>query len=243
MGDRLRRRTRLGFIVPGANSCAEDDFRAMAPAGVSTLVTRFPTAAIGVADDDVATAVAAGRLLAEAAPDMIVFHCTSGSVAGGGGARSTIAAEIERSTGVCTSATTESVVAALGALGASSVALVTPYPDELNHHLAAFLTAAGFDVAACAGLGIGDPEALAAVSPTEWLTFALDCVPGSRADAVFIPCANVTAAAAIDDVETQLGVPVVTANQCVLWYALRSTRVTSGVDGFGRLLADLQGDS
>ena len=54
--------------------------------------------------------------------------------------------------------TAASLVNALRALGASRVALATPYHDALNEHERAFLGANGVEVVAVAGLGLGGPH-------------------------------------------------------------------------------------
>jgi maleate isomerase len=54
---------------------------------------------------------------------------------------------------------------------------------------------------------------------------------------VFVGGNGFRAVGTIDALESTLGRPVLTANQVLLWAALRATRAPTAIDGYGRLFA------
>ena len=118
--------------------------------------------------------------------------------------------------GVPATTTSTAVVTALRTLGAHSVAVLSPHIDDLNARLRAYLEAAGFNVATMVGLNLScDIEA---VEPAETRQIVESQVDRADADAVFISCTGMRTAEIIDELETSLGKPVVTANQATLWH-------------------------
>ena len=59
-----------------------------------------------------------------------------------------------------------------------------------------------------------------------------------HADAVLVSGTGLPTAGIIEDLERELGKPVVTSQQASLWLALRLARVADSVPGFGRLLRE-----
>src|ERR671920_337887 len=74
----------------------------------------------------------AAELLVWSDVDVIVFACTSGSLVHGVGWDREVAGRIERASGRPATTTTTSVLAALRAVNATSVAVATPYLEEIN---------------------------------------------------------------------------------------------------------------
>jgi maleate cis-trans isomerase len=56
------------------------------------------------------------------------------------------------------------------------------------------------------------------------------------ADAYFLSCANIHTIDVIDELERDLGKPVVTSNQAALWCSLRAAGIQDDVSGLGALL-------
>jgi maleate isomerase len=57
------------------------------------------------------------------------------------------------------------------------------------------------------------------------------------ADICFISCTAIRSAGVIEQIEATLGIPVVTSNQALAWYALRRLGIEDDRPGFGRLFA------
>lgn len=177
---------------------------------------------------------AAGRL-AERGARAVAYGCTSGSYVLGPTGDAAIIQQMQAASGVPATTTSSAVVQALRALGAQSVAVLSPHIDDLNARLHAYLEACGFSVASMVGLNLScDIEA---VEPVETRKIVESQVDRPDADAVFISCTGMRTAAIIEDLETSLGKPVITANQATLWRLGRLAGVARAMPDRGRLLA------
>jgi maleate isomerase len=229
-------RLRAGVLIPSGNSVAEPEIRAMLPKEISMLVTRLSLRGSSKAElmrmldrlED------ASELLADAEVDCIVFHCTAVStfapeLAGG------ICERIRSASGIPCFTTADAILEALKRLNARRVSLLTPYIDEVHQREAAFLRANGFDVGRGANLGINTNAEMATLKPETILDWATEEIDRS-ADACLISCTAIKSAPVIDQLEKASGLPVLTSNQSMVWHLLRSNRIESPVDHFGRLL-------
>jgi maleate isomerase len=229
-------RAKLGMMLPSSNSIAEPQIAAMLPAGVSLHTTRLRLRsgreALGMLDklED------AAQLMADAAVDRLIFHCTAVSMHAPE-IPAQIAARVAAITPIPLTITSEAVVAALQALDANKIVLMTPYDQATNDREVNFLQHNGVTVLKERGLGIDGGVQMAAVEPETWFheTVALR---DPAADAYFVSCTTIRSADVIDALEDALGKPVITSNQAMLWQALRETGITDAVTGFGRLLRD-----
>ena len=223
-------RARIGMLLPSGNQAAEPQFHAMLPPGVSLHVTRLKLT--GSSERD----LLAMTERVEDGADLVVFHCT---------AVSTFSAELERSiiqrvaraSGKPATATSEAIVAALGAVGAKRIVMLSPYVQAINDREAAYFRGAGFEIVGCAGLDCRDADAMMAVSPERWREFALEH-RDPRAQAVLISCTTVRSVDVIEELERELGVPVVTSNTAAAWHCLRKLGIADGIGGFGSLLRE-----
>lgn len=128
---------------------------------------------------------------------------------------------------------------ALRALGASKVALVTPYGQAVAAANVDMLRREGFVVVSRATMGLERDEQTSLVSTesiAEWAE-AVDC---EGADAVVIGCSAFRACGPdfIDRLEKRLGKPVVTSTQAFIWSMLRTAGIEDKISGYGRLFAE-----
>jgi len=165
--------------------------------------------------------------------DAVAYGCTSGTVVMGFDA---ICARIHAARpGVpCITPITASLDA-LNGFGAHRLAVLTPYVDDVNAAIAAYLEARGKSIAGFTSFHIEDNEQMAAV-PSEAIFQAALEADRAEADALFISCTAIRAADVVERIEQALGKPVVTANQALFWQALRAAGYRAPVDGYGRLL-------
>ena len=133
---------------------------------------------------------------------------------------------------------TQSQMKALKALGARKVATLHPFVKELDEHHAH----------ATARLGVESTGAVACGYAVE----SLGKVPGELAlslsreimrlwpqtDTIHPSCAHWATAHAIDQIERELSVNVMTSQQAILWNALRTAGIDDRIDGYGRLLRE-----
>src|ERR1700723_3843941 len=108
----------IGLIIPSVNRMTEPQFNHYAPEGLGVYVARGrvagqPGKTVAELTDEIAHA--AGTL-ADAAPDLIVFHCTHTSMKEGTDGEARIIGLIEKTTGIKELSTSSLVNEALRAL-------------------------------------------------------------------------------------------------------------------------------
>ncbi|QHI96856.1 hypothetical protein GT347_01925 [Xylophilus rhododendri] len=228
---------RIGVIVPSGNVVAEAETHAMLPAGVRALFTRLPLRSTAEAEllAMAAQAEGAAALLADALPAVIAFHCTAATTFSDAISRQVGAGLQAGSRGIASFQTGEAIVAALAALGARRIVLLTPYPAEVNRREAAYLENRGIEVLAENGLGIATNTKMARLPPQAFIDQALRH-RHPQAEAYFISCTAIRSAGCIAPLEQALGRPVITSNQALVWQALQRCGAAGRVAGYGALL-------
>jgi maleate isomerase len=214
-----RPRARIGLIIPSVNTFSEPQFNRFAPAGLGIHVARARVAGpwkrpLPEMAGEIATSA---QLLADCAPDLIVFHCTDTSMSQGPQGEGKILDIVRDATGIGAVATSRLVLEALQALGLKRVALLTPYKS--NKSIIDYLNAAGVAVVRDVALKL-EPLDFGTITPAQWAALAQEN-DGDDVDGIFLSCTNTTQIDAIADIEARLGKPVVNSNQAVLWGCLR----------------------
>ena len=127
----------------------------MLPAGVVALVTRLALTGSSEAELEAMLGAfePAARLLADARPDLIGFHCTAVSTFAPERAGS-IRARIEAASGLPACSTADGILAALETLGVRRLVLVTPYIEPVHAREVAWLAAHGIEVTGGSCLGV-----------------------------------------------------------------------------------------
>src|SRR5687767_9341901 len=125
-------RSRIGLIIPSVNTFSEPQFNRFAPKDLGIHVARARVAGpwkrpLPAMADEIATAA---QLLADCAPDLIVFHCTDTSMSQGPQGEGKILDIVRDATGIDAVATSRLVLDALQALGLKRVMLLTPYQNN-----------------------------------------------------------------------------------------------------------------
>lgn len=230
-------RKRFGMLLPSVNTIAEPQINAMLPDGVSLHVSRLQLRDGRNVLTMIERLEEGASLVADAAVDRIIFHCTAVSM-WSPEIVDEIARRIKSVTDIPIVITSEAVVGALAALAATKIVLLTPYEQETNDREVRFLQHRGIEVLRERGLGLSNGLRMAAVEPEQWYREALE-MREPEAQAYFISCTTIRSADVIDALERELDRPVITSNQVVAWQALRSVGIDERVEGFGTLLRDL----
>ena len=229
-------RARLGMLLPSGNVAAEAQFNAMLPAGVSLHTTRLKLT--GSSDADLLGMIdrldEGAGLLADACVDLILFHCTAVST-WDVGMDQALPPRITAATGVAATSTARGLLAALRALQARRIVMVSPYIEATNVREAAFFESHGVTMLSTVGLGIAAAKDMITVEPGAWYRLVRDNAR-EDADAYLISCTAVRSLEVVADLERDLGKPVLTSNQAAVWHALRTMGVRDAIAGFGRLL-------
>jgi maleate cis-trans isomerase len=235
-------RARIGLIIPSINRMTEPQFNHYAPEGLGIHVARgrvagLPARTVAELTDEIAHA--AGTL-ADADPDLIVFHCTNTSMKEGADGEARIIDLINKTTGIEALSTSKLVTDALRALGLHKLVLLSPY--RTNAEIISYLKEAGFTVVNDVALACSTAAAFEEITPQQWLELAREN-DRPEADGIFLSCTNTTQIEAVAAIEQALGKPVVNSNQAVLWGCLKRLKDKLGgapaLPELGRLMNDL----
>jgi maleate isomerase len=221
---------------PGVGiNAARIRFGAMAPGGV--MDPTIPLAPVRAFAEPPHVDEAAGTL-AEAPVHAIAFGFTSSAyVLGPDGEAAMIDRLHARTRQLPVVATCSSTVEAARLLGVRSVALVHPpwFDSQLNERGRRYYEVTGFEVMMSRSAEL--PSAQSLVEPASLFAWIRQHA-SDQADAIVIGGNGFRAVGVIEELEAELGRPVLTANQVLLWAALRAAGAeTSIVQGYGRLFS------
>ena len=114
------------------------------------------------------------------------------------------------------------------------MAILTPYVDEVNSQIAQSIAESGVEPVALTSFRIANGDEMALIPPRAIYEAALEA-DRPEADALFISCTAIRAVDVVDRIEKKLGKPVVTANQALIWQALREAGYRDPIEGYGNL--------
>ena len=228
---------RLGVLTPDFDPTPESEMSAMAPVGVSIHSARVsrrrrdPRAFAEPPNVDVAT-----DQLVQLAPRSILFAYTSSSYALGAEGESAVRNRLEeRAKGIRIIFTCGAATAALHLLGVRRVSLIHPpwFSEMVSKQGETYFRAQGFDVVQCTRLAPARDSEVE-IAPAELFNFVASHTPRS-AEAVFIGGNGLRAVGAIGALETRLGIPVLSANQVLLFDALSALGQAHSVRQYGKI--------
>ena len=232
-------RAKIGRISPSPETVGAEEWRRSMPDGVCLVETR--TLVHDVTVEGLAEAVTqverAALELASAEVDLILQAGTAIAFFRGLGHDAELSRRIAAATGIRATTSLTAVVEALRALGIRRPAIATSYIADIDARLKDVLEKSGFEVAAIKGMGIKKSIDMGKVKPEETYRLAQDVArsaPG--ADGILVSCGNLRSFEAIEPLETDTRLPVVTSNQAGLWQALRLVGVNEHLPNLGRLL-------
>ena len=238
-----RGRARLGLLVPFTNTNLEPDMTLMCPPGISVHTARLggydaeripdesQMQGLGASDIDESL-----RLLMGVSPDIILYGCTSATLAHGPDFDRKLADRAKSVSGAETVTAAGALVSALRVLGAQRVGLASPYVPAINDMAVAFLAEAGIETVQRSE--VTEPlsnEEQGAMTPDEVLA-AGTRADHDDADAVVLSCTDMRSVETVERLERALGKPVICSNQAMMFEALRHLGIDEPVAGFGMLL-------
>lgn len=234
----LGERARIGLIVLSSDQTIEYEMRQMLDLpGVSLYGNRLycsPTITPQTLKDMENEIPKATRLLIPGLPlDVIAYGCTSGSMLIG---IENVHARIHevRPEVTCT-VPLQAAIAAFQALSSSSIALITPYTDEINQRMRGFIQDSGFAVPIMGSWNEPLDDNVGRITPESIEALILKLGRPDYVDTVFISCTNVRALGIIKAVEEKLDKPVFSSNLALGWHCLRLAAVNQHLPQFGRL--------
>jgi maleate cis-trans isomerase len=234
-------RAKIGRISPSPETVGCEEWRRALPEGVCLVETRtllHDVTVKGLAET-VKQVERAALELASAEVDVIVQAGTAIAFFRGFGHDQELSRRITAATGIQATTSLTAVVEALRVMGIKRPAIATSYLADIDTRLASVLQQSGFEVAAIRGMGLKRSIDMGKVMPDE--TYRLACEvarSATDADGIFISCGNLRSFEAIEPLEADTGLPVVTSNQAGLWQALRMVGIGDRLPSLGRLLSE-----
>ena len=231
----------IGVLTPSSNTALEPLTGAMVSAvpGVSAHFARFTVTEISLDDAslrqfDDSKILDAARLLADARVDVICWSGTSASWLGFEKDRQ-LCARITEATGIPATTSVLALNEVLGARGARTLGLVSPYVNDVQQRIVANYRDIGIECVAERHLDLSVNFAFSEVEP-DTLRRLLREVAAKRPDAITTMCTNLRAAQLVDEMERELGIPIYDSVATVVWKALSMIAVDPvAVTGWGRL--------
>ncbi|MFN3210201.1 MAG: aspartate/glutamate racemase family protein [Roseovarius sp.] len=177
--------------------------------------------------------MAASAALLPGALDAVGYGCTSASALMG---PELVEGQVQLAhPGVPVTNPISAVVAGLRALGASRIAMVTPYSARVVAPMRDFLQARGISVLHNLSFGETDDRRVARISQASTHAAVTRAAAAGDIDAVFTSCTNLRTFGVIDRLEAELGLPVISSNQALIWHVLGRAGVEARGWGPGRL--------
>jgi maleate isomerase len=242
----MSERKLLGMLVPSSNTVLEPTCAAMlaGTADLSAHFARFQVTQISLAPAALAQfqfqpMLDAAALLADAKVDSICWNGTSAGWLGLDTDRSLCSA-IQARTGIGATSAVLALEQIFRQSGISRFGLVSPYLSDVQSQIVVKFRGAGFECVAERHSGLRDNFAFSNVTPEDLKSMVRE-VAAERPQAISVLCTNLRAAALVEELEQQIGLPVYDSVAVALWGSLRVAKVDPGcIRGWGSLFRDIR---
>jgi maleate isomerase len=231
-------RARIGLIVLATDHTIEHEFRRIFRLdGVALYESRIHNSAqvnaATLAAMDQGMTAAAALILPGTNLDVVAYGCTSGTVVIG---EDKVFQRIrEARPGVACTTPITAGIAGLKKLGATRIALLTPYVDEVNQMLRRFIEGRGVQVPVMGSFNHDNDDEVARISQGSIKDAVRELARAPNVDGVFVSCTSLRVADIVEELETELGKPVTSSNHALAWHCLRLAGIDDELPGLGRL--------
>jgi arylmalonate decarboxylase len=228
----------FGVLIPSTNTTVEIECRLL-PATCQAHVGRLKSSGAGSfspsRDEDIDYQ---SHLLGTAKVEIVILAQTSASLFADD-YDDVVTKRMSAGAGVPAITSAQAVGRAVRALGARSIAIVSPYSEAVNKRAAEYFKAKhGLDTIALEGFGATNAYAIGQLGP-ENARDAFARIDRPEIEVFVVPGGNFPTMSSIAAWEREFGKPVVTTNQASFWAVLRAFESADRLPAFGRLLADL----
>lgn len=219
---------RFGLVALATDMTIEGDAARLMPPGTRLHVTRIafenPTTEENLRRTGPRLRAAVDLLVPGIPLAGIGFGCTSASAVLGD--------QMDRLAGTRGTVTTplSGALKGLAALGATRIALMTPYLEATTDLVGDHFEAHGIAVLKRSSMGRADDRDMALLGEAEIVEMA-EAADHPDAEALFMSCTALPALGLIERLEARLGKPVVTSNQALFWAMLDAAAVPASGPG------------
>jgi maleate isomerase len=243
--------SRIGLIVPSSNTTMETElpelFRRQSEATGQRYT--FHSARAGMRNVNreellamVGKAAGCAEAVSDADVDVIAYACLVAVMAQGPSAHlesEKVIAEVASANGHPAPVTSSAgaLVRSLQDMGATKVAMVTPYMKPLTDMVVEYIEGAGITVLDATSLEVADNLAVGCLDPQQLPGIARK-LQYQGADAIVLSaCVQMPSLAAVQTVEDELGIPVITAAIATTYEILKALGQQPNIQGAGHLLS------
>ncbi len=238
---RIGHRARIGYTSPPLTAeVFPYEFYKIAPAGVTLVITTLAVSDLNKAeiDQSYVMSMKAARAMVEAGVDAVVFGGVPINLSRGEQDTRTIVAELEAELKVPVSTSASAQEKAIRTLGCRKVVIAHGYDDSQSARQSGYAMKFGCEVLAMTSWGATLPN-FGAVPRDAALEMGRKLLRAHRdADAILFPSPHWPTIEAIEPIEREFGVNVVSASQAAIWDGLRIASVGDKIAGYGRLLGE-----
>ncbi len=165
--------------------------------------------------------------------DIVAYGCTSGTIAIGA---ERIKQEVNNSkpnAKVTTPIT--SAIKAFKHLGIKKIAVLTPYPKDVNETVFNYLNENNLTIDSFSSFNLEYDFEIAQVS-LESLQKEIAKIEIANADGLFVSCTALKIVDVLDKIEKLQNTTIISSNQAIIWDCLRSVGIDTKIKGYGKLL-------
>ena len=164
--------------------------------------------------------------------DIVAYGCTSGTIAIGA---ERIKQEVNNSKP--NAKVTTPITAAIKAfnhLGIKKIAVLTPYPKDVNETVFNFLNENNLTIDSFSPFNLEYDSEIAQVS-LESLQKEIAKIDLSNVDGLFVSCTALKIVDVLDKIEKLQNTTIISSNQAIIWDCLRSVGIDTKIKGYGKL--------
>lgn len=247
--------SRIGLIVPSSNTTMETElpelFRRQSAATGHRYTFHSARAAMKHVNREellamVGRAADCATAVSDADVDVIAYACLVAVMAQGPGAHKQseeVIADAARANGhpAAVVSSAGALVRTLRAVGAGRVAMVTPYMAPLTQMVREYIEGEGVEVLDAVALEVADNLAVGRLDPANLPEIARGLRRNGADVIVLSACVQMPSLPAVQRVEDEFGLPVITAATATTYEVLTALGHRPSIDGAGRLLAGALG--
>ena len=231
---------RIGVVTLSTDFTIEQDFRRICHnIPVDIFVNRIPFENPLTHENYLKMADHLPKIVENILPDQkldtVVYGCTSGTVAIG---EERITSQVHKSKpGVYVTTPITAALRAFKKLDINKIAILTPYPKLVNEIVYDYLQKRRIEVDSFSGFNLEYDSDIAKVDPQHLIKIIKD-IDYSNVDAIFVSCTALRIVEVLQEIEHLIKKPIVSSNQAIIWDSIRSTKIKSSIEGYGKLLLD-----
>ncbi len=202
----------IAMLVPANNTTMALELPRWMPPGGRYTTLRIPRSTGLLTSETLPAycghAVDLGASLAGTDVDLIAYGCTAAGFILGPEGDADIAQRLAQASGKPVVTTASSMISVLEQISARRIALLTPYQDDVNIRLRAFLAHYDIETVAFDSFYAADVNELGSITAEQVRERALKLASGIEADALFIACSQLPTADVTEALQQALGIPV-----------------------------------